>query len=198
MVEIAQTFADSERYLNAAQDFRLPYWDYHLPRGYEAVFPGVTLGQDKYTGEFLNLEDVTIDYRTTGKQISDADVDVRTVKKDDKGNHHDVDVLTSTKFPYDFGIPQILMLEKVMMRLPNGKVKFEYNPLRTFWFPNNEEIPESHWESMGMTVSLLRISELLQSAHEGLRSSEMNSPEAIQCVIFCSDIKAHFKAPISE
>lgn len=198
MVEIAQTFADSERYLNAAQDFRLPYWDYHLPRGYEAVFPGVTMGRDRKTGEFLNLEDVTIDYRTTGEQISDADVDVKKIKVDEEGNHHHIEVLTSTKFSYDFGIPQILMLEKVMMRLPNGKVKFEYNPLRTFWFPNNEEIPESHWEKMGMTVSLVRISELLQSAYGGLKSSEMNSPEAIQCVIFCSDTKAHFKAPISE
>lgn len=198
MVEIAQTFADSERFLNAAQDFRLPYWDYYLPRDYEAVFPGVTIGRDEVTGDFLNLEDVKFRDRTTKKQISAADVDVKTAEVDDEGKYHNVTVLTSTKFAYDFGIPQILMLEKVMMRLPDGKVKLEYNPLRTFWFPNNKEIPESHWEYMGMTVSLVRISELLLSAYGGLKSSEMNSPEAIQCVIFCSDTKAPFKAPTSE
>ena len=44
MVEIAKTFADSKKYLNAAQDFRLPFWDFYRPRSYDTTFPGVTLG----------------------------------------------------------------------------------------------------------------------------------------------------------
>ena len=154
MVEIAQTFADAERYLRAVRDFRLPFWDYYLPRGYETVFPGVTMGQDQENGQLMNLEDVIITDRATGKQINAADVKIKTVKVDQKGRHHNVEVLVSTKYPYDFGIPQILMLEKVMVQLPpHGRVKLDHNPLRTFWFPNKNEIPDSQWKFMGMEVS---------------------------------------------
>ena len=156
------------------------------------------MDQNEISGDFMNLENVTITDPTTGKQISAADVDVKTVKVDKEGKHHNVNVLMSTEFAYDFRIPQILMLEKMMMRLPDGNVKFEYNPLRTFWFPNNKKIPESHWEKMDMTVSLGRVPELLQSAYGGLKTSEMSFPEAIQCVICCSDTKAPFKAPTAE
>ena len=160
MVEIAQAFADSERYLSAARDFRLPFWDYYLPRSYETVFPGVTMGRDQENGQLMNLEDVTITDRVTGKQINAADVEIKTVKVDNEGRHHDVEVLVSTKYPYDFGIPQILMLEKVMIQLPpHGRVKLDHNPLRTFWFPNNNEIPDSQWKFMGMKVSQSNISE---------------------------------------
>lgn len=154
MVEIAQTFADSERYLEAARDFRLPFWDYYVPRGYETVFPGVTMGRDETNGQLLNLEHLTFTDKATGKQIKAADLEVKTAKADKDGNLHSVELLVSTKYPYDFGIPQIFMLEKVMIHLPpHGKVKLDQNPLRTFWFPNNYEIPESHWKSMGMKVS---------------------------------------------
>ena len=163
MVEIAQTFADSERYLLAARDFRLPFWDYYLPRGYETVFPGVTMGQDKTTGQLLDLEDLKFNATATGKEIKAADVEVKTIKVDQNGKHHNVEVLVSTKHPYDFGIPQILMLEKVMIHLPpHGKVKLDHNPLRTFWFPNNDEIPESQWKFMGLQVSHTRYFEPLQ------------------------------------
>ncbi len=143
MVEIAQNFANSEKYLKEAQSFRLPYWDYYRPRSYETVFPGITMGQERRTGafvsmEFLDLEDVNVIDPVTGKQI----------------NSVGVEVLNSTKYSYDFGIPQIFMLEKVMTRLPpHGNVKLEHNPLRTFWFPTNDEIPESHWKSMKLDVS---------------------------------------------
>ena len=162
MVEIAQTFADSERYLKAARDFRLPFWDYYLPRGYETVFPGVTIGQDQKTGEFVNVEDVAI--KASGKPINLADVEAKRIALDQEdGTHHDVELLVSTKYPYDFGIPQILMLEKVMIHLPpHGKVKLDQNPLRSFWFPNNYEIPESHWKFMGMKVSQTGIFGLLK------------------------------------
>ena len=59
---------------------------------------------------------------------------------------------SQTSYPFDFGAPQIFTLEKVMLRLPNGKMKLEYNPLRTFWFPLGNPIPEKQWEVMNMSV----------------------------------------------
>lgn len=107
MREIALEFTDQEKHLKAAEEFRLPYWDYYRPRGYEAVFPGV------------------------------------------------VDERKSTSYPFDFGAPQIFMLEKVLLRLPpHGDAKFEYNPLRTFWFPP-KALSEDEWDSMEMRVSVL-------------------------------------------
>lgn len=170
MVEIARKFTDSEKYLKAAQSFRLPYWDYYRPRSYETVFPGVTMGRNKGTGQFVNLEDVRILDRVTGKQITSADVVTKTVRVDEHGRPYDVEILNSTNYPYDFGIPQIFMLEKVMMRLPpttkvkvdedpnvkldhDPKPKLDHNPLRTFWFPINNEIPECHWDSVKLKVS---------------------------------------------
>ena len=147
MVEIAQKFANSEKYLKEAQSFRLPYWDYYWPRSYETVFPGITMGHNISTGAFVSmkfedLKNVNVIDPVTGKQI----------------NSVGVEVLNSTKYPYDFGIPQIFMLEKVMTRLPpHGNVKLEHNPLRTFWFPTNDEIPESHWKSMLLNVSRVGI-----------------------------------------
>ena len=200
MVEIAQTFTDSERYLRAARDFRLPFWDYYLPRGYETIFPGFTIGQVKKTGEFINYEDVIIADRTTQKRINAADMKIKTVKEDeDEKKQLDVELLVSTEHPYDFGIPQIFMLEKVMLHLPpNGKVKLDHNPLRTFWFPNNNEIPESQWNYMGMKVSQGNISTPLRSAYGNLETSEKTFLEAIQCVICCSDTKVPFRALTSE
>jgi tyrosinase len=44
MVEIAQSYTsatDKSMYLEAAQKFRLPYWDYYRPRDHISTFPGV-------------------------------------------------------------------------------------------------------------------------------------------------------------
>ncbi|KAF4334818.1 tyrosinase precursor (monophenol monooxygenase) [Fusarium beomiforme] len=35
---------DKKKYIAAAKQFRLPYWDYYRPRGYEVTFPGVVDG----------------------------------------------------------------------------------------------------------------------------------------------------------
>jgi len=35
---------DKEKYIVAAENFRLPYWDYFRPRGYQRSCPGVTHG----------------------------------------------------------------------------------------------------------------------------------------------------------
>lgn len=40
-----------------------------------------------------------------------------------------------------------------MLHMPNGKVKLEYNPLSTFWFPLGNVIPEKQWDAMKMPVS---------------------------------------------
>jgi len=48
MIDIAESFAERYRkvYLNAAQLFRLPYWDFHRPRKEKrVVFPGVVQGR---------------------------------------------------------------------------------------------------------------------------------------------------------
>lgn len=31
--------------MDAAKQFRLPYWDYYRPRGYQTTFPGVSKGK---------------------------------------------------------------------------------------------------------------------------------------------------------
>lgn len=156
MMEVAQTFEDSEKYVKAAQEFRLPYWDYYRPRSYETVFPGVTMGKDRNTGELLNLEDTTFTNKDTGKSITMKDVKIETKQNFEDGKAHSVEPFVSTEYPYDFGMPQIFMLERVMMRLPpHDKLKLEHNPLRTFWFPNNDEIPGEQWNLMGMKASLI-------------------------------------------
>ncbi|KPM45160.1 hypothetical protein AK830_g1416 [Neonectria ditissima] len=38
------TEEDKQTYIAAAKKFRLPYWDYYRPRGYEVTFPGVVDG----------------------------------------------------------------------------------------------------------------------------------------------------------
>lgn len=42
MLEIAARFPKPKKYQEAAQHFRLPYWDYFRPRGWDCEFPGVT------------------------------------------------------------------------------------------------------------------------------------------------------------
>ncbi|KAI9692221.1 MAG: hypothetical protein M1822_006451 [Bathelium mastoideum] len=87
MVKIAGDFHDSKDHLDAAQKFRLPYWDYYRPRDYGVTFPGVIRGKQ-------------------------------------------------TSFPYEFNIPQIFNLEKVVVRAaPEGNKKTLSNPLCSFWFP---------------------------------------------------------------
>ena len=63
----------------------------------------------------------------------------------------------STAYPFDFGVPQIFTLEKVIIRLPSGKLKLESNPLCTFWFPLGDAIPEKQWNQMSMEVSVLKV-----------------------------------------
>lgn len=73
MLPIAGSYTNAARkdaYLKAVEKFRLPFWDYHRPRDYDAVFPGVTQEDD------------------------------------------------TTKFPYDFSVPQILTLEEINVPLP--------------------------------------------------------------------------------
>lgn len=41
------TAAEKQAYANAAKQFRLPFWDYYRPRGYQTTFPGVADGQKK-------------------------------------------------------------------------------------------------------------------------------------------------------
>ena len=60
-----------------------------------------------------------------------------------------------TSYPYDFGVPQILTLEKVIVQLPGGRSKLEENPLRTYWFPLGEVIPEKQWAAMQLNVRVL-------------------------------------------
>lgn len=38
------TEEDKKKYAAAAKEFRLPYWDYYRPRGYEVTIPGVVDG----------------------------------------------------------------------------------------------------------------------------------------------------------
>lgn len=41
------TAAEKQGYADAARQFRLPFWDYYRPRGYQTTFPGVVDGQKK-------------------------------------------------------------------------------------------------------------------------------------------------------
>ncbi|KAI9656603.1 MAG: hypothetical protein M1821_004810 [Bathelium mastoideum] len=87
MVKIAGTFNDSKDHLDAAQKFRLPYWDYYRPRDYAVNFPGVIREKQ-------------------------------------------------TSFPYEFNIPQIFKLEKVVvLTAPQMRRETRSNPLCSFWFP---------------------------------------------------------------
>ena len=61
----------------------------------------------------------------------------------------------TAKFDYDFSIPQILTLQKVMIRVPpNDDIKLEHNPLRTFWFPVKGGIKERDWSNLRLLVRL--------------------------------------------
>ncbi len=68
-----------------------------------------------------------------------------------------------TSFDYDFSIPQILAVEKVMLRTtPKDELTISDNPLNFFAFPKTGGIPESDWEIMSLNVNkncqLLQIS----------------------------------------
>lgn len=69
MIEIAESYTkttDRERYLKAAKDFRLPYFDYFRPRGGRVTFPGVTQGTrtsfafDFRLPDIFNVKKVTV------------------------------------------------------------------------------------------------------------------------------------------
>jgi tyrosinase len=52
MLDIAGSYTDAKtksKYLAAVEQFRLPYWDYHQPRNYNSVMPGVTVGDGTTT-----------------------------------------------------------------------------------------------------------------------------------------------------
>jgi hypothetical protein len=58
MLEKAKSYpdkADQEKYLAAANRWRLPYWDYHRPRGGKVTFPGVVNGGTTGTNFHVNL-----------------------------------------------------------------------------------------------------------------------------------------------
>ena len=50
MTEIVESFTEpfKSQYREAALRFRLPYWDYYRPRGYDATFPGVRKEGETY------------------------------------------------------------------------------------------------------------------------------------------------------
>ena len=105
MVDIAHTFgSQADKYRQAAQKFRLPYFDYYRPRSQSyTTFPGVS----------------------------------------DDG---------TTSFPYDFSMPQVLTVEKVMLMKPGATaLSLEDNPLNFFAFPRSGSIPESQWQVIGQT-----------------------------------------------
>ena len=97
--------SQADKYKQAAQKFRLPYFDYYRPRNHGTSFPGIT--QD-------------------GR---------------------------STSFPYDFSLPQIFTVEKVMLMKPGATaLSLEDNPLNFFKFPsidNEDTNPDFKWEVIG-------------------------------------------------
>ena len=97
-------------------------------------------------GNVFNLENVTMN-------IAPGAIKMSIVGEDNK--IHELDLLVSTSYDYDFGIPQIFMLEKIMMRVaPNDELKLEHNPLRTYWFPHEGRIPEDDWMLEELKVRL--------------------------------------------
>ena len=118
----------------------------------------------------------------TGKAINLTDLNVKTKEG------HPVNILASTQYPYDFGIPQIFLLEKVMMRVaPDYKPKLDHNPLRTFWFPTNGEIPEADWKLMHIGVSYSKV--LYKITTDRMTCSQKIFHEDIPYVIYSSDTK---------
>jgi tyrosinase len=102
MLDMANQFgSQADRYRQAAQKFRLPYFDYYRPRSHTTTtFPGITDGQ-------------------------------------------------TTSFPYDFSLPQIFTLEKVMLMKPGAtELSLEDNPLNYFTFPTSGMIPTSEWDAV--------------------------------------------------
>ena len=69
MMKIAESYHDAYRndYIQAVQGFRLPYWDFHRPRGHAVSFPGV-LNPNKTTNfdydysvpRIFSVTDVTV------------------------------------------------------------------------------------------------------------------------------------------
>lgn len=90
MVDIAGRFpaANQQMYKDAAQRFRLPYFDYYRPRG-----------------------------------------------------------TSSSSVGYDFSIPQIFVVEHIMLRTPdNNDLVLQPNPLHLFNFPKTGSIPQTEWD----------------------------------------------------
>jgi tyrosinase len=55
----------------------------------------------------------------------------------------------TTSFPYDFSLPQIFTLEKVMLMKPGATaLSLEDNPLNYFNFPSSGMIPISEWDAV--------------------------------------------------
>ena len=55
-------------------------------------------------------------------------------------------------FPFDFAVPQIFTLERVIVQEPiNGQLRKSYiqNPLRSFWFPLENGMTAKDWEALG-------------------------------------------------
>lgn len=69
-----------------------------------------------------------------------------------------------TSFDWDFSIPQIFTLEKVMIRTPeNDELHLADNPLNWFSFPKTGSIPEDEWSILGVDVCSLTRSKATKS-----------------------------------
>ena len=65
----------------------------------------------------------------------------------------------STSFNYDFSVPQIFLLEQVMVRTPpRDELTLFPNPLNSYRFPAQGSIPPNQWSIVGADVRIKRAS----------------------------------------
>lgn len=96
---------EKQDYIEAAKQFRLPYWDYYRPRNYEVTVPGV------FDGEI-------------------------------------------TTAPFDYHMPQIFTLPKVMIKtLPDNELREMDNPLFKYDFAESDLLL-AEWKASTLDVSL--------------------------------------------
>ena len=97
---------EKQAYIEAAKQFRLPYWDYYRPRNYKVTVPGV------FDGEI-------------------------------------------TTAPYDYHMPQIFTLPKVMIKtLPDNELREMDNPLFKYDFAESDLSP-AEWKASTLDVSFM-------------------------------------------
>ena len=141
MLEIAENFPNPQKYRDAAQRFRLPYWDYYRPRGNKADFPGVRLGKGRTSFNY----DFSIPQIFTLEQVI-----VRTPEKDELELRDNP--MNFFKFPATGSIPedewQILGLD-VSKNTLTADLPFANINHRRLLSHDNEpydiQPPLSHW-----------------------------------------------------